>query len=105
MSDEEQPYLPLPAGAEVEHLASDLVLLSFPMPKPLFPPELTGAEREVTRLVYYGASNVEIARARRVSPKTIANQLDSIYRKIGVTSRCELISRLIARRAERAATE
>lgn len=99
MSDDERPYIPLPGGAEIEHLAPDLVLLSFPLPEPRFPPELTDAEREVTRLVYDGASNAEIARARGVSPKTIANQLDSIYRKLGVTSRCELVSRLLPREA------
>ena len=41
--------------------------------------------------VFRGASNAEIARHRGASVKTIANQLDTIYRKLAVTSRAELV--------------
>jgi DNA-binding NarL/FixJ family response regulator len=37
-----------------------------------------------------GLSNAAIARARGRSPRTIANQLQSIYRKLGVASRAEM---------------
>jgi DNA-binding CsgD family transcriptional regulator len=57
---------------------------------------LTPAERAVARLAAAGSSNVEIGRARGCSPRTIANQLASIYRKVGVGSRAELIA-LLAR--------
>jgi DNA-binding CsgD family transcriptional regulator len=83
--------LPLPNGAQVEFLADDLAVLSFPLPTPRLPAVLTEAEREVARLVYAGARNDDIARARGVSLKTVANQLDSIYRKLGVGSRSELV--------------
>ncbi|MBX3225963.1 MAG: helix-turn-helix transcriptional regulator [Labilithrix sp.] len=95
--DEEEAHVPLPAGAEVEHLGPDVALLSFPLPEPVFPPELTAAERDVALRVFRGATNAAIARERGVSAKTIANQLESIYRKAGVTSRCELVLRLLQR--------
>jgi DNA-binding CsgD family transcriptional regulator len=53
---------------------------------------LTDAEREVLGQVLGGRSNVDIAHARRTSPRTIANQITAIYRKLGVTSRRELFA-------------
>lgn len=58
------------------------------------PDELTEAEREVTRLVYGGLSNSEIADHRATATRTVANQLQSIYRKLDVVSREELIGHL-----------
>ena len=55
---------------------------------------LTSAERAVTKLVLSGKSNSEIARQRGTSPRTVANQLASLYRKLGVRSRRELTARL-----------
>ncbi|HTQ05059.1 MAG TPA: helix-turn-helix transcriptional regulator [Polyangiaceae bacterium] len=51
---------------------------------------LTDAEREVAALVAAGRSNAEVARLRATSARTVANQLASIYAKLGVTSRGEL---------------
>lgn len=56
-------------------------------------PELTRAEREVAALVCTGMSNAAIARARRVSVRTIANQIASAMRKLRVDSRAALIVR------------
>ena len=56
--------------------------------------ELTAAEREVVRLVLEGCSNREIAKRRRASVKTIANQLAAVYQKLGISSRFELAARL-----------
>jgi DNA-binding CsgD family transcriptional regulator len=55
---------------------------------------LTPAERAVARLAAAGCSNADIGRARGSSARTIANQLASIYRKVGVGSRAELIALL-----------
>jgi DNA-binding CsgD family transcriptional regulator len=55
---------------------------------------LTPAERAVARLAAAGSSNADIGRARGSSARTIANQLASIYRKVGVGSRAELIALL-----------
>lgn len=95
MSAGERRYPSLPRGAQVEILAPGLARLSFPLPEPVIPATLTAAERDVALRVFHGASNTEIARERGVTAKTIAKQLDSIYRKVGVASRCELITRLL----------
>jgi DNA-binding CsgD family transcriptional regulator len=55
-------------------------------------PELTAAESAVARLAADGLSNAEIGRIRETSERTIANQLASIYKKLRVGSRVELVS-------------
>jgi DNA-binding CsgD family transcriptional regulator len=56
----------------------------------LLPAALTAGERSVVLQVVEGASNREIERARGTSERTVANQLTSAYRKLGVFSRLEL---------------
>jgi DNA-binding NarL/FixJ family response regulator len=56
-------------------------------------PRLTSAERQVVAGVLNGRTNAAIASARRTSRRTVANQLASIYRKLGVSSRWELAAR------------
>jgi DNA-binding NarL/FixJ family response regulator len=56
-------------------------------------PRLTQAERQVVAGVLSGRTNAAIARARRTSSRTVANQLAAIYRKLGVASRWELAAR------------
>ncbi|MFO0569142.1 MAG: helix-turn-helix transcriptional regulator [Polyangiaceae bacterium] len=53
-------------------------------------PPLTKAELAVATLAVRGHSNASIARARRVSPRTVANQLRRVYEVYGVSSRAEL---------------
>lgn len=48
---------------------------------------LTAAERDVLELLRRGMTNAEIARLRERSARTVANQVASILRKSGVTSR------------------
>jgi DNA-binding CsgD family transcriptional regulator len=57
------------------------------------PAGLTEAEREVAALAAAGVSNGEIARGRGRAPRTVANQLASVFRKLGVASRAELAAR------------
>lgn len=59
---------------------------------------LSPAEREVVQDVLAGLANSEIASKRERSARTIANQLASIFRKLGVGSRFELTARLVASR-------
>ncbi len=68
-----------------------LVVASTPV-EPLRAPlaTLTKAEREVALLVLRGLSNAAIAKQRRCAVRTVANQLQAIYRKLGVGSRAEL---------------
>jgi DNA-binding CsgD family transcriptional regulator len=54
---------------------------------------LTSAEREVMGLVADGLSNVDIAKRRGTSVRTVANQLAAMFKKLGVGSRSELVAR------------
>jgi DNA-binding CsgD family transcriptional regulator len=56
--------------------------------------ELTAGERSVALLAAEGLSNADIAERRGCSVRTVANQLASVYKKIGVSSREQLVSRL-----------
>lgn len=89
---------PTPSGVQIEYLGPDLALLSFPIGEAELPDGLTVAEQEVALLVYAGSTNKQIAEARGVSPKTIGNQLEAIYRKLDVKSRAELVLRLRGKR-------
>jgi DNA-binding NarL/FixJ family response regulator len=53
---------------------------------------LTPAEREVLELLMAGLSTAAIARRRRRSERTVAHQVDSIFRRMGVHSRLELFA-------------
>lgn len=55
---------------------------------------LTTAEREVVLLLREGHSNTEIAKCRGRSVRTITNQLRSVYLKMQVSSRSELLAKL-----------
>ena len=66
------------------------VVLTFPLPEPRWPDALTSAEREVAQLLLDGATNASIAKMRGTSRRTVTNQVASIFRKAGVTSRIEL---------------
>ena len=48
---------------------------------------LTERETEILRLVALGRTNVAVAHALDVSPRTVAKHLEHIYRKLDVTSR------------------
>jgi DNA-binding CsgD family transcriptional regulator len=61
---------------------------------------LSPQERAVVLFVLEGLSSAEIARKRRTSPRTVANQLQSAYKKLGVRSRAQLALTLAAK-AER----
>lgn len=97
---EGEDAVPMPQGADVEYLNDDLALLSFPLSGAEIPEALSAAEQEVALQVFTGASTKEIAHARGVSPRTVGNQLESIYRKLGVSSRAELVLRLGGRGRE-----
>ncbi len=55
---------------------------------------LSEAERGIATLVVEGKTNAAIARARRTSPHTVANQIQSMFEKLGVGSRTALAQRL-----------
>jgi DNA-binding CsgD family transcriptional regulator len=55
---------------------------------------LSPAERDVALWMVRGATTREIALRRAVSERTVANQIQSLYGKLGVGSRSELAARL-----------
>ncbi len=74
-------------------------------PAPVLPHCLSESEREIVRAVLRGLSNAEIAGQRKSSAKTIANQLYTIYRKLGVGGRDELVLRVTSPRADESSSE
>jgi DNA-binding NarL/FixJ family response regulator len=56
---------------------------------------LSAAEVEVSRRLVEGQTHAEIARSRQRSKRTVANQLASAFRKLKVSSRGELLSKLV----------
>jgi len=71
------------------------LVLSVERPDLHFPVALSLAEAEVLRHLLAGASYAEISGARAVSPRTVANQLATAFRKLGVSGRRATIDRLI----------
>ncbi len=76
-----------------------LLVLPRSPPAEVFRTRLTAAEQGVAGLVAAGLSNAEIARRRGVSPRTVANQAASIFRKFGVRSRLGLHALLARKRS------
>jgi DNA-binding NarL/FixJ family response regulator len=68
------------------------VIFSFSSPKHRIPEGLSNAEREVVAGVLRGRRNAQIAADRGTSQYTVMNQLASVYRKLGVGSRWELVA-------------
>jgi DNA-binding CsgD family transcriptional regulator len=94
-----------PPGLEVEsvELGGETVLVfSWPAGEPEDIPALTAAERAMLEGILAGHSNAVIARGRRTSLRTVANQVASLFRKLGVSSRAQLVARLAARRMSEA---
>ena len=98
----------LPSGAELFWLETGkerLALLSFPESAPVgsmdpnwtYP--LTPAESSILHHLLLGHSDATIARARKRSPRTIGHQVASIFRKVGVNSRRELLSAMRGKKA------
>lgn len=71
------------------------LVVSFPEPTVSFPASLTDAETSIAHLLLAGASNAEIAEARGRSLATVSKQIASLFRKVGVQSRSELVARLV----------
>ena len=68
----------------------EFVVASYPAADASVLARLTKAERAVALLAAEGQHNREIARRRGSSERTVANQLASIFKKLGVASRAEL---------------
>jgi DNA-binding NarL/FixJ family response regulator len=70
---------------------AEFAVVSIPVAPRSAPDSLTNAEANVLCGILSGKSGREIAVERRTSVRTVANQVASVYRKLGVTSRTELV--------------
>lgn len=75
------------------HPATELAYASAKSAAPELPPAL----QEVVRLLCAGRSQAEIAAARNVSPRTVANQVAAIYQRLGLSGRSELVAYMAGR--------
>jgi len=90
------PVLGTPPGLVVETFElgrESFAVVTWPQPSAGLPASLSSAERAVLDLLLAGHSNAEIARRRRRSVRTVAHQVDAIFRRLGVHSRQELMAR------------
>ncbi len=70
--------------------STEYAVLSYSVDEPVYPDVLTAAERDVCRHILSGAANREIAARRSCSHRTVANQVATILRKLGISSRAQL---------------
>jgi DNA-binding NarL/FixJ family response regulator len=83
--------------ARLSRLTADgeeLIVLSYPRETRAPVAGLTPAEQGVLDLLRAGLSNTQVAAARGTSVRTVANQVASVFRKLGVQSRAELFVKL-----------
>jgi DNA-binding NarL/FixJ family response regulator len=86
--------VPLGLAIDVIELGGEtFVVFDFPRTRDILRP-LTEAEKSVVALVLQGLTTTEIAAARGVAKATISSQLQSIYRKLGISSRSESVCKL-----------
>jgi DNA-binding CsgD family transcriptional regulator len=98
-----EDVVPTPAGLQalVEGYGPDeRLFLYYRCPSWRLPPTLSVAERTVALDLLDGASRRDIAFSRGTSPRTVANQMASIFRKLRVSSRVELLAALRSRQGQ-----
>lgn len=86
--------LPAPRGLAAHTFEAgnhEFLVLSFDLATIVPPSGLTRSESDVVRAVAEGLSTAEIATRRGTSRRTVTNQLSSVFSKLGVSSRAELV--------------
>jgi DNA-binding CsgD family transcriptional regulator len=81
-----------PSDLRISSTSDSIVVSAAVSPLPAV---LSESEQQIVLTLLEGRSNAEIAEARGTSVKTVANQLQAVYRKLGVGSRDELALLLI----------
>jgi DNA-binding CsgD family transcriptional regulator len=90
---ESSPWPQPPRDLELSFVwidGEELAVLSHPVDEPLPLKGLTEAEHQVAKDILDGLSNPQIALRRGTVPRTVAKQVASIFRKLGVGSRRQL---------------
>lgn len=95
MGAEGRNELQAPEGLRAETFEDGgqvFAILEIPLAPSAARPALAPAEAEVLALMLRGLSNAEIAQRRSRSPRTVAHQVESIFRRLGVGSRLEVFA-------------
>jgi DNA-binding NarL/FixJ family response regulator len=71
---------------------TEFALMSYPLGCSAWREKLSTAELQVAEQVVLGRSNAEIADVRGTSVNTVTNQISTIFTKLGVSSRAELVA-------------
>jgi DNA-binding NarL/FixJ family response regulator len=79
----------------IDHPACETVIFDVPFAISKIPESLTSAEYQVLFDLLAGQQNNEIAKKRRTSARTVANQLATLFDKFGVASRGELAAKAL----------
>jgi DNA-binding NarL/FixJ family response regulator len=94
MATERRASLPPPPGlcaTVVTMHGEEWLVLSHPVTISRLPEGLSPSECDVIQAVLRGLSNADIARERATSVHTIGNQMASVFKKLGVRSRLDLV--------------
>jgi DNA-binding NarL/FixJ family response regulator len=84
---------PAQPGAEAFCVeAGESAVLRIERQEGVTPNALTSSERAIFLAILRGLSNAEIAARRNRSLRTVANQVAALFRKLGVSSRAELVA-------------
>jgi DNA-binding NarL/FixJ family response regulator len=86
-------------SSQLEHEGQTYLVISVLRPDLRFPVALSDAEAAVLRSLLAGNSYAQISGARAVSPRTVANQLATAFKKLGVSGRRATIEYLIQQSA------
>jgi DNA-binding CsgD family transcriptional regulator len=90
-----QPGIQVGRISDLELEGQAYLVISAPRPDIRFPVPLSLAEAAVLRGLLTGNSHAQISDARATSPRTVANQLATAFRKLGVSGRRATLERLI----------
>ncbi|MBK7193709.1 MAG: helix-turn-helix transcriptional regulator [Myxococcales bacterium] len=82
-----------PPALAVTYVDEDFAVFEWTAADPAPRPALTPAEDAVLAAIVRGDSNAAIAAARQTSVRTVANQVAALLRKLGASSRYDLIRR------------
>lgn len=57
---------------------------------------LAGQQADIVRLLFWGKSDVEIARALGIRLRTVRTQIDRVYQTFGLSNRLQLVLHVLA---------
>jgi two-component system response regulator NreC len=91
LADAELPQAIRAAAADQEFISPRVAARLNELHRALTDHKLTQREVEVLRLIAFGHTSVEIARKLQLSPRTIETHRAHIHKKLGLTTRAELV--------------